>query len=268
MAQYDVRQLRMTEMISPHRMSTYLKACQGDYERAFDLYRLNADLTAVIQTLTGFLEVLTRNAIDSALTKYTLEQWEMGDWFELTILDSQARADIRKSRTRLERHHRNHANTLANLSFGFWKYLVAKRYLTTLWIPAIRHAFPHGPRDPLECQQVVFSILNDLVQLRNRAAHLEPVFYRRLAADYEQAYRLVCFIDSDAGPWLAEMMAPSNFDHPLLSIEGEALVRRLCTPQIQSPSATSAISESSPSPGEPHSSGPYMKWGTRFASSW
>ena len=34
---------------------------------------------------------------------------------------------------------------IAELSLGFWRYLVESRYFTALWVPATHAAFPTAP---------------------------------------------------------------------------------------------------------------------------
>ncbi|MCG7415770.1 hypothetical protein MHK74_14600 [Microbacterium aurum] len=36
------------------------------------------------------------------------------------------------------------ARVIAELSRGFWRYLVESRYLTSLWVPSTHAAFAHG----------------------------------------------------------------------------------------------------------------------------
>jgi hypothetical protein len=36
-----------------------------------------------------------------------------------------------------------HGKVVAELTFGFWRYILAGTYQATLWSPALRHAFPH-----------------------------------------------------------------------------------------------------------------------------
>ncbi|HXL93420.1 MAG TPA: hypothetical protein VN969_31200 [Streptosporangiaceae bacterium] len=35
---------------------------------------------------------------------------------------------------------------VAELHFGFWRYLLASKYYTALWVPALSAAFPAGRR--------------------------------------------------------------------------------------------------------------------------
>jgi len=60
---------------------------------------------------------------------------------------------------------------VAELSFGFWRFLLARRYTASLW-PALRPGFPYLPSaDRRELEAPV----TRLHQLRNRVAHHEPL---------------------------------------------------------------------------------------------
>ncbi|PZE69345.1 hypothetical protein DEJ27_08700 [Curtobacterium sp. MCPF17_018] len=51
-----------------------------------------------------------------------------------------------------------HGRVVAELSFGFWRYLFESRYLTASWTPALHRAFPHGPADALTRQDHDYAI--------------------------------------------------------------------------------------------------------------
>lgn len=152
------------------------------------------------------VEVVSRNAIDRAPTDYVARTGKVNDWFNLPALDTKAQDDIRVARQRVRRsgNRADHPRLVAELSFGFWRFLTTKRYLTTLWIPAIQHAFPHGDKDALKRQQQVSKALQGMTFIRNRAAHLEPVFRRDLDADFRRACLLMEWIDPNARAWLEE----------------------------------------------------------------
>lgn len=196
----------MIRLITPERMSTYLDACSGDIDDAFTLYRRNIDIASSIQAITAMVEVVSRNAIDRALTGYVAHTGQVDDWFDLPVLDAKAQDDIRVARQRVRRsgNRVDHPHLVAELSFGFWRFLTTKRYLTTLWMPAIQHAFPHGDKDALKRQQQVAKALHGMTFIRNRAAHLEPVFRRDLAADFRRACLLMEWIDPNPRAWLEE----------------------------------------------------------------
>ncbi len=80
---------------------------------------------------------------------------------------------------------------MAELNFGFWRYLLAPRYEHTLWLHAIRHGFPQvdGARER------IFKPISRLHLVRNRIAHLEPIHSRDLMRDdrdIDEVIRAVC----------------------------------------------------------------------------
>lgn len=95
----------MMRLITPERMSTYLGACSGDIDDAFTLYRRNIDIASSIQAITAMVEVVSRNAIDRALTGYVAHTGQINDWFNLPVLDAKAQDDIRVARQRVRRSH-------------------------------------------------------------------------------------------------------------------------------------------------------------------
>lgn len=94
-----------------------------------------------------------------------------------------------------------HPHILAELSFGFLRFLTTKKYLTILWTPAIQYAFPFGNNDIWERQKQVSKALTTMTFIRNRAAHLEPVFRRDLKMDFNLTCILMEWINPDARAW-------------------------------------------------------------------
>ena len=112
--------------LTPDRLSSYMDVMGGNLQQALDLYKLN--------------EVVLRNEIDN-----NLQTWapSLGaDWMNITPLDEKGRADIAKARSRNARNP-SHGKVLDALNFGFWRFLVANRYLHTIWIPTMNSAFPN-----------------------------------------------------------------------------------------------------------------------------
>lgn len=218
----------MLRLLSEERMSTYLAAAKGNFDDAFTLYSRNIQIAATLQGMTAMVEVVARNAIDQALTKWSARKHPCTDWFDLDILDGRAQKDIATARQRVHRSGKpeTHSKVLAELSFGFWRFLTSKRYLTSLWTPALQHAFPNGHKDIWTRQKQVAALLTDMNFIRNRAAHLEPVFKRNLKKDFENAHRLLCWIDPNAAAWLKEN---ATIVQLLDSDSGEVKCPRFCS---------------------------------------
>jgi hypothetical protein len=124
-----------------------LSASSGDLGKALSLYKWNTRAAgAVIQT-AALAEVLVRNALDRQLAVWAAKRSDNRSWIDLVPVDLQGAHDISEARARATRHGRTpevHGKVVAELSFGFWRYLTASRYLTSLWIPALAPAFPYG----------------------------------------------------------------------------------------------------------------------------
>lgn len=91
---------------------------------------------------------------------------------------------------------------VAELTFGFWRYLAASRYLTSLWVPAAAAAFPLGPTDLRRRRVEVEKRLERIHFVRNRAAHHEPIHRRDLGRDLAAAVDLSGWISPDAAAWV------------------------------------------------------------------
>lgn len=123
---------------------------------------------------SAFLEVVLRNALGTQLAAHhgTLA----GHWYDdpLGVLSDLAHEDIAAARRRVRKLWRPETpgRVVAELSFGFWKFLLAKRYEATLWTGYLRHAFPN--LQP-QSRAVVYRSLDELHTVRNRIAHHEPV---------------------------------------------------------------------------------------------
>lgn len=158
---------------------------------------------------TGMVEVIVRNAMDRSLQEMAHDKgWS--SWFDVAPLDQRGHADIRKARDRATRYGNRtevHGKVVAELTLGFWRYLAAPRYLTALWTPALYRAFKHGPDDKLRRQRRVDQHLKNLLLVRNRAAHHEPIHRRDLARDHAAAVEIATWVSPHAGDWIADLSA-------------------------------------------------------------
>lgn len=66
---------------------------------------------------------------------------------------------------------------VAELSFGFWRYLLSSRYEHSLWNPAVRKSFPRlEDLSGTESRVAVYDRMTMLNGLRNRIGHHEPIY--------------------------------------------------------------------------------------------
>lgn len=197
----------VVHLLSERRMETYIAAADGDLDNAFELYVWNIELAAALQGATAMVEVVVRNAIDRTLTAWTIGK-RRGDWFDLGMLDEHAKADIATARARVRRNGGtiDHDRVVAELSFGFWRFLTTRRYHASLWVPVLHKAFPQGDPDLRVRQREVARLLGNMTFIRNRAAHLEPMFRRNVERDVAEARLLMGWVDPQALAWFNDTL--------------------------------------------------------------
>jgi len=191
-------------LLTSARLDSYNRATTSP-RRALHLYEWNMRASSSALELTGIVEIVARNAIDRELSAWSEGRYRSSSWFDHVPLDHQGSVDLAKARDRSARRSGEevHGRVIAELGFGFWRYLVETRYLTALWTPALHRAFPNGPSDILTRQRQVRTRLQQLHFLRNRAAHHEPIHQRDLRRDHDYAIELLGWISPVAAEWAA-----------------------------------------------------------------
>lgn len=165
----------VADALSAERLGTHLQASGGEPATALALYRWNVRVGGAFWETIGLVEVVLRNALDKLLAARHARLQRPGDWLDdpACELHQHARADIATARRRVraKRKTPRHGQVIAELAFGFWRFLLAKQYTSTLW-PDLASAFPHAPNRSL---RTVESPVARLHVFRNRLAHHEPV---------------------------------------------------------------------------------------------
>lgn len=194
----------IADLLTHQRLSSYLTAANDDLDAALRLYEWNTNASAGTLSLISMTEVIVRNAMDAALSQWSQSRYGDGAWFTHAPLDARGCADIAEARRRAIKRQPTevHGKVVAELSFGFWRYLTASRYLTSLWVPALNTAFPHGHADIGQRRKQVEQRLQRLAFVRNRAAHHEPIHQRRLIDDVADAIAVARWISPDAAAWI------------------------------------------------------------------
>ncbi len=190
----------VADALSAERLAPYRRVTGGALRDALRLYEWNLAASGALYEALGVLEVVLRNALSVRLAAHhgTLA----GEWYDdpLHVFSDQARKDIDVARDRVNRLGRPQTvgRVVAELGFGFWKFLLAKRYEATLWTGHLRHAFPNLRP---QTRVTAYRALDRLHTLRNRIAHHEPIHRRDLVADSLTIYRLLDWIDADVRAW-------------------------------------------------------------------
>lgn len=184
--------------ISEARFASYLVDCGGDVAAALRLYMWNIDISVAFYPLLHFVEITLRNALHRELGA----QFGRADWWSAAPLNEHGQRLVKQAqeKVRAPRSPQNADDLVTKLTFGFWVSLVSQTYDRTLWVPALYRAFPQyrGRRDTLHGE------LKEVLWLRNRVMHHEPIHRRDLKADHATIYRLFDHMSSG----LAEAVQP------------------------------------------------------------
>jgi hypothetical protein len=187
--------------ISAPRLNEYRTYCGGDLDAALELYRWNTEMTGAMWETIGHVEVALRNSLADRLTDRHSRLRRPGSWLDDPTfeLDRQARDDIAKARDRVRRNGKQPSDgqTISELNFGFWRFLFARRYATTLW-PDLASGFPHSPN---RTRATVERPVRRLHVFRNRLAHHQRIWTEPLAERWNDMCSVLRYIDPDLCTW-------------------------------------------------------------------
>lgn len=167
--------------LSPARFATYLRMAGHDRSRALALYEWSTTLNAALLHDFAHLEVGLRNMYDAALMgavaagdSHWLDSASADLLFPRTVTgNARTHRDIATARDNAGGTAAPAGKVIAELSFGFWAFLTARRHEPLIWLPHLARAYPSGTH-----RTQLHNGLSDLVKARNRVAHHEPATAR------------------------------------------------------------------------------------------
>jgi len=192
----------LANRLSHDRLSSYLTAAGGNLDRALRLYEWNVEVSGGFFELLCHVEISMRNAWHVHLTEWNTKGAYGGEWYDNNhgYLDQRAIADITAAIDRLNRKGKKviPPQIIAELNFGFWRFLLTNRYKTNLWVFAGSNAFPN-----VDARFLIqfFKRVGRLHDLRNRIAHHEPIHWRDLAKDLGDCRSTIRAVSSDLEGW-------------------------------------------------------------------
>jgi hypothetical protein len=159
-------------------------------------------MTGAMWETIGHVEVALRNTLADRLTDRHCRLRRAGSWLDdpARDLDQAARDDIAKARQRVRRNRKpgTSAQTISELGFGFWRYLLAKRYATTLW-PDLAGGFPHSPN---RARATVDKPVERLHLFRNRPARHQRIWAEPVNQHWTEMMAILGYIDQDFMQWV------------------------------------------------------------------
>lgn len=195
------------DALSADRLSNYLVQENGDLTRAVLRYKENLSWSADLYQWLALAEVVLRNALISSLTpkNASIEGFDpfIHVWQDLR---PEERADYEKAVQRVlnKRRETTPGRIIGELSFSFWRFLLASDYEHSLWVRNFRHAFVALEKKD---RQVVYTSVQKVNTLRNRVAHHERLIDTRLIGEVEAVIDLIRWISPEALIW-AEVHLP------------------------------------------------------------
>jgi len=201
----------LADRLTRDRLSSYLSSTAGDLRSAIALYDWNLGAAAAMYEDLGRLEVVFRNAVDQALVRHgATESWRTS-WYRQSHLfpgrrTSRARADIHGARQRATRGGQRgemHGRVIAELNFGFWRFLYEASYHTSMWVPCLAAVLPGHPasHDARQVRADVARRMRRFHALRNRIAHHEPIHQWDLAREHGHLLEVIGWICSRTRDW-------------------------------------------------------------------
>lgn len=201
-ARYSV----LDDCLMPARMAPYLRACDGDRERARRLYVWNIEISAAFWGPINGVEVAIRNAVHGVLA----EHFDRADWWNTRGLDARAVSTARDEEDKLAARLPKVTadDVVAALSFGFWSSMLGgpKGALeqNLYWQRCLHRAFPgwtHQPNDA-RGRKAFLRRIELLRKFRNRVAHHEPIHARDLRKDHDRILDVAALIHPDLASFL------------------------------------------------------------------
>ncbi len=178
-----MRYIDFANIMTTARMGRYRTASGGNSMKAMTLYRKNLKLSQELFTVISCFEIALRNAIDKHYTNALGNNWLQNAAAPGGIFDNSqcylTRTNINNAIRDLN-HAYTHYKLVAELGFGFWRYMFAYHQFRVAG-STLLHILPAKPRSTAATQYnhtFVFNQLHTINDLRNRIAHHEPICFQ------------------------------------------------------------------------------------------
>ncbi|MER9253965.1 Abi family protein [Mesorhizobium sp. M0598] len=178
--------------LSSPRFGTYLGASNSNEKGALQLYQWNAKISQSLYIYLQSWEICLRNKMnDFFIWKYR-EGWpyKHGEFVRNLKGDDRRRLDETIRRQERDRGVRPVSTSVvvSDLSAGFWVSQLSANYNHYSWRYNLAKVFAH---DADLDRAAAWTICDELLTLRNRVAHHEPVFHLPLDDRRDKLARIV-----------------------------------------------------------------------------
>jgi|SRR5690554_2262832 len=180
--------------LSQPRFNIYLAKTNNNFGKAYQLYKVNIELSEAFYPILSVLEVSLRNAVHETLKTYFQDEF----WFK-NSLPIEFLPFVSEATQKLTAQRKNITadRIIAELNFGFWNKLFNRNYTSLLWKP-LRLIFKNTPKH-LRKRDTISDALYRIRTSRNRIYHYEPIFgnLQDIENRYNEMLTFLTWIDND-----------------------------------------------------------------------
>lgn len=195
------------DVLSAPRSGTYITAAGGDKTQAMALYGWNTRVAAAFMLPSHFAEIAVRNAAAEAIAAVYGQQWPWSVGFERALNPTRGPAyNPRKDLLTTRNRQLTTGKVIAELRFKFWQSMFTARHDQRLWDAHILPLFPNASgMTARQLRRRVYDDLEVIRTLRNRIAHHEPIFTRKLGDDLKRIIELIELRSTPTCDWVIAM---------------------------------------------------------------
>jgi hypothetical protein len=187
--------------LSVPRLGRYLADSNQIVDAALSLYERNARIAEAFYRPLQSLEICLRNQLNLQLVSRYGTHWfnNGGPPFEADAIAKidNAIVDLRQAGKAI-----TPGAVVAELSFGFWVMILARKYDATLWRSTCSAAFRESGRRL--ARQRVHNRMDEIRRFRNRVMHHEPVYHRDPATMHADIIQAIAWMCPDSAAWAWE----------------------------------------------------------------
>ncbi len=188
--------------LSQPRFNVYLAKTKNDFSKAYQLYKVNIELSEAFYPILSVLEVSLRNSINETLKIHFQDEYWFKNSLPVEFLPFVAEATQKLT---VQRKTITADKIVAELNFGFWNRLFNRNYTSLLWKP-LRLIFKNTPKH-LRQRDTISDALYRIRTLRNRIYHYEPIFgnLQDIESQYNEMLIFITWIDNDLPKLLTDI---------------------------------------------------------------
>ncbi|SEI02092.1 Abi-like protein [Paenimyroides aquimaris] len=188
--------------LSQPRFNVYLAKTNNDFSKAYQLYKVNIELSEAFYPILSVLEVSLRNAINETLKTHFQDEYWFKNSLPVEFLPFVAEATQKLT---AQRKTITADRIVAELNFGFWNRLFNRKHTSLLWKP-LRLIFKNTPKH-LRQRDTISDSLYRIRTLRNRIYHYEPIFgnLQDIENQHNEILTFITWIDNDLPKLLTDI---------------------------------------------------------------